>query len=66
MEDKDHSKSLQAYETSAYKRIWCEANQEDKTGVENCRAFFFSAGEYDSKELEDGSFDLAWYRRKVI
>lgn len=40
MEDKDHSKSLQAYETSAYKRIWCEANQEDKTGVENCQAFF--------------------------
>jgi gamma-glutamylcyclotransferase (GGCT)/AIG2-like uncharacterized protein YtfP len=60
----EHFKRLQAYETAAYKWTWCEAilENDDKTVIENCRTFCW-AGEPDSKELEDGSFDLAWYQR---
>lgn len=63
VEKEDHFKRLQAYETAAYKWTWCEAVPEDeKTLIDKCRTFCW-AGEPDSKELEEGSFDLAWYQK---
>lgn len=58
---------LAEYETSAY--TWCECDATlddgDRGGGEilrNCRTFVWG-GESDSKELEDGSFDLERYQR---
>lgn len=63
VEKEDHFKRLQEYETSAYKWTWCEAVlEDDKTVLKKCRVFCW-AGEPDSKELEDGSFDLERYRK---
>ncbi|KAI4608121.1 hypothetical protein J4E83_009304 [Alternaria metachromatica] len=63
VEEEDHFKRLQEYETYAYIWTWCEATlNDDETVLEKCRTFCW-AGDPDSKELEDGSFDMARYQR---
>lgn len=53
---------LAAYETCVY--TWCECDVELYDGelLHNCRTFYWS-GDPDSKELEDGSFDLERYQK---
>jgi hypothetical protein len=53
---------LVEYETSAY--TWCECDVELNDGgtLHNCRTFCW-AGDPDSKDLEDGSFDLERYKK---
>ncbi|OCK98294.1 uncharacterized protein K441DRAFT_543483 [Cenococcum geophilum 1.58] len=53
---------LAEYETSVY--TWCECDVELNDGgtLHNCRTFCW-AGNPDSKDLEDGSFDLERYQK---
>jgi gamma-glutamylcyclotransferase (GGCT)/AIG2-like uncharacterized protein YtfP len=53
---------LAAYETAAYRWDECNAVLEGGEVFQNCRTFCW-AGEPDSKELEDGSFDLERYQK---
>ena len=63
VEEEEHFKRLQEYETGAYIWTWCDAFLDDDTTVfEKCRTFCW-AGDPDSKELENGRFDLARYQR---
>ncbi|KAF2280538.1 uncharacterized protein EI97DRAFT_430243 [Westerdykella ornata] len=57
-----HFLRLEAYETSAY--TWCECDVELSDGavLHNCRTFCW-AGDPESEELEEGSFDLEWYQK---
>ena len=58
----EHFERLAAYETTAYMWVECEAVLEDGTAIGLCRTFCW-AGEADSKELEDGKFDLQRYQK---
>lgn len=58
----DHFERLAAYETAAYTWVECNATLEDGTVLQGCRTFCWS-GSPDSKELEDGSFDLERYQK---
>jgi gamma-glutamylcyclotransferase (GGCT)/AIG2-like uncharacterized protein YtfP len=58
----NHFQRLAAYETAAYRWQECEAILEDGIVLDKCRTFCW-AGEPDSKELEDGSFDLDRYQK---
>ena len=53
---------LAEYETSVY--IWCECDVELNNGgtLHNCWTFCW-AGDPDSEDLEDGSFDLKRYQK---
>jgi len=53
---------LKEYETSAY--TWCACDIELSSGevLRGCRTFCW-AGDSDSKELEEGTFDLQRYQR---
>jgi gamma-glutamylcyclotransferase (GGCT)/AIG2-like uncharacterized protein YtfP len=63
IKEEDHFKRLQRYESDAYEWVWCEAVLDDgKTVIETCRTFCW-AGEVDSKELKEGSFDLERYQK---
>lgn len=53
---------LTAYETAAYRWNECDAILEGGEVFGNCWTFCW-AGEPDSKELEDGSFDLERYQK---
>ncbi|CAN9223335.1 unnamed protein product [Alternaria alternata] len=53
---------LAAYETAAYRWDECDAVLEGGEVLKNCQTFCW-AGEPDSKELEDGSFDLERYQK---
>lgn len=53
---------LAAYETAAYRWDECDAVLEGGEVLGNCRTFCW-AGEPDSRELEDGSFDLERYQK---
>ncbi|MCJ1476207.1 hypothetical protein MMC13_004873 [Lambiella insularis] len=57
-----HFDRLAAYETAAYRWDECDAVLEGGEVLRNCRTFCW-AGEPDSKELEDGSFDLERYQK---
>lgn len=57
-----HFDRLAAYETAACRRDECDAVLECGEVLRNCRTFCWS-GEPDSKELEDGSFDLEHYQK---
>ena len=57
-----HFDRLAAYETVAYKWDECDAVLEDGEVLGNCRTFCW-AGQPNSKELEDGSFDLERYQK---
>lgn len=57
-----HFNRLAAYGTAAYRWDECDAILEDGETLRNCRTFC-CAGEPDSKELEDGNFDLERYQR---
>jgi gamma-glutamylcyclotransferase (GGCT)/AIG2-like uncharacterized protein YtfP len=53
---------LAAYETSVYTWCECDVKLNDGETLHNCRTFCW-AGDSDSKELEDGSFDLERYQK---
>ena len=53
---------LAEYETTAYRWDECDAVLEDGEVLESCRTFTW-AGEPESKELEEGSFDLERYQK---
>jgi hypothetical protein len=54
---------LAAYETAAYRSEECEVVLVGSGEViRSCRTFCW-AGEADSKELEEGCFDLEWYQK---
>ena len=57
-----HFDRLAAYETAAYRWDECDAVLEGGEVLRNCRTFCWAA-EPDSKELEDGSFDLKRYQK---
>ena len=57
-----HFDRLAAYETAAYRWDECDAVLEGGEVLRNCRTFCWAA-EPDSKELEDGSFDLERYQK---
>jgi gamma-glutamylcyclotransferase (GGCT)/AIG2-like uncharacterized protein YtfP len=57
-----HFDRLATYETAAYRWDECDAVLEGGETLKNCRTFCW-AGESDSKELEDGSFDLERYQK---
>lgn len=57
-----HFDRLAAYETAAYRWGECDAVLEGGEVLRNCETFCW-AGEPDSKELEDGSFDLERYQK---
>lgn len=57
-----HFDESAAYETAAYRWDECDAVSEDGEVLRNFRTFCW-AGEPDSKELEDGSFDLERYQK---
>ncbi|KAH9870835.1 hypothetical protein J1614_006407 [Plenodomus biglobosus] len=57
-----HFRRLEAYETSAYAWTRCSAQLDDGTSISECRTFFW-AGDPESKELEEGSFDLERYQK---
>lgn len=62
VDSEEHFLKLAAYETAAY--TWCECNAilNSNEVLCNCRTFCW-AGDPDSKELEDGSFDLERYQK---
>lgn len=53
---------LAAYETQAYRWGECDGNLEGDETINGCRVFCW-AGEPDSKELDEGSFDLERYQK---
>jgi gamma-glutamylcyclotransferase (GGCT)/AIG2-like uncharacterized protein YtfP len=57
-----HFDRLAAYETAAYRWDECDAVLEGGEVLRGCRTFCW-AGDPDSKELEDGSFDLEHYQK---
>jgi gamma-glutamylcyclotransferase (GGCT)/AIG2-like uncharacterized protein YtfP len=62
VDSEKHFERLAAYETAAYTWIECEAVLDDGTARTDCRTFCW-AGNADSNELEDGSFDLERYQK---
>ena len=58
----NHFEHLATYETAAYTWTECEAVLEDVTVLRGCRTFCW-AGNPNSKELEEGSFDLERYQK---
>lgn len=57
-----HFDRLADYETAAYRWDECDAVLEGGEVLRGCRTFCW-AGEPESKELEDGSFDLERYQK---
>ncbi|KAF4635697.1 hypothetical protein G7Y89_g2384 [Cudoniella acicularis] len=53
---------LQDYETDAYTWCLCDIEQEDGAVLHGCRTFCW-AGDANSRDLSDGSFDLARYQK---
>jgi gamma-glutamylcyclotransferase (GGCT)/AIG2-like uncharacterized protein YtfP len=58
----EHFERLAAYETAAYTWGECEAVLDDGTAQKDCRTFCW-AGHADSRELEDGCFDLERHQK---
>jgi hypothetical protein len=58
----NHFDRLAAYETTAYDWIECDVVLADGQALRECRTFCW-AGKPDSRELEDGSFDLDRYQK---
>ncbi|RDL36417.1 Uncharacterized protein BP5553_05769 [Venustampulla echinocandica] len=57
-----HFLRLQEYETGAYTWCFCDIELEDGELLRGCRTFCW-AGEANSKDLEEGSFDLLRYQK---
>ncbi|KAF2704872.1 hypothetical protein K504DRAFT_461121 [Pleomassaria siparia CBS 279.74] len=57
-----HFRRLADYETSAY--TWCECNVvlENGKSLSNCRTFCW-AGDVNSRDLKEGTFDLERYQK---
>lgn len=62
VDEEEHFKRLRDYETDAFTWCYVDATLEDGEVLSRCRAFCWD-GEPDSRELEEGSFDLESYRR---
>ncbi|KAE8842864.1 hypothetical protein HRS9139_02161 [Pyrenophora teres f. teres] len=60
--EEQYFQRLAEYETSAYTWTVCEAVLKDGTVIEGCRTFCW-AGKPNSRELEEGSFDLERYQK---
>lgn len=60
-EEEAHFLRLKSYETQAYTWCFCVAELDNGTMVQGTRTFIW-AGEPDSEELMDGSFNLAHYQ----
>jgi len=58
----EHFLKLVEYETSVYTWRRCEAMLDEGEVLQDCRTFCW-AGDPQSRELEEGSFDLERYRR---
>jgi gamma-glutamylcyclotransferase (GGCT)/AIG2-like uncharacterized protein YtfP len=56
-----HMMKLSRYETAAYRTTPVTIFQEDGNRIENGRVFCWS-GDSESRDLEDGSFDLTRYK----
>ena len=56
-----HFSRLQDYETDAYTWCLCDVELEGGEVLRGCRTFCW-AGDADSRELDDGSFDLSRYQ----
>ncbi|EEP78624.1 predicted protein [Uncinocarpus reesii 1704] len=63
VDDIDQFQRLQKYETRAYSWTECEVELEDGTVARDCRVFIW-AGDPDSADLRDGSFDLEVYQKE--
>ena len=57
-----HFSRLQEYETGAYTWCSCDVKREDGEMLQGCRTFCW-AGDANSKELDEGSFDLGRYQK---
>ncbi|KAH9995347.1 hypothetical protein F4779DRAFT_607585 [Xylariaceae sp. FL0662B] len=62
IDDISHFQSLQQYETTRYKPCMCSIEAEDGEVLENSMAFCW-AGDPESPDLEDGTFDLERYQK---
>ncbi|KAH8588147.1 hypothetical protein B0O99DRAFT_601048 [Bisporella sp. PMI_857] len=61
-DQESHFLRLQGYETKAYTWTYCDVNLEDGGILGLCRTFCW-AGDVNSKDLDDGSFDLLRYQK---
>lgn len=57
-----HFLRLKKYETSAYTWCTCDIELSSREVLSKCRTFCWAGGS-DSKELEEGTFDLQRYQR---
>ncbi|KFY75824.1 hypothetical protein V499_04221 [Pseudogymnoascus sp. VKM F-103] len=57
-----HFLRLKEYETSAYTWCACDIELSSEEVLSGCRTFWW-AGDSDSRELEEGTFDLQRYQR---
>ncbi|KAI1082699.1 hypothetical protein F5B20DRAFT_577776 [Whalleya microplaca] len=62
VDDPEHFRSLQQYETTKFKPCMCSIETESGEVLENSMAFCW-AGDKDSPDLEDGTFDLERYQK---
>lgn len=62
VDNENHFKRLAAYETAVYTWVECEAHLDNEVILKDCRTFCW-AGSPDSKELEEGNFDLERYQK---
>ncbi|KAH9219520.1 hypothetical protein DL95DRAFT_457194 [Leptodontidium sp. 2 PMI_412] len=62
VDSESHFLRLHEYETGVYKWCYCEVKLEDGRELKGCRTLCW-AGNADSKELEEGEFDLLRYQK---
>ncbi|KAK0119678.1 hypothetical protein ONS95_011114 [Cadophora gregata] len=62
VDSEPHFQRLEEYETSVYTWWHCDVVLEDGRALKECRTFCW-AGDVNSKELEEGTFDLSRYQK---
>ncbi|PVH82196.1 hypothetical protein DL98DRAFT_620988 [Cadophora sp. DSE1049] len=62
VDSESHFLRLQEYETSVYTWSHCDVVLKDGRELKECRTFCW-AGDVNSKELEEGTFDLLRYQK---
>ncbi|EFW19145.1 hypothetical protein D8B26_007313 [Coccidioides posadasii str. Silveira] len=63
VESLDHFQRLESYETRAYTWTVCDVELDDGSVAQGCRVFIW-AGDPESSELYEGSFDLERYQTR--